>query len=334
MTAQNSERALATVAVVAGLTPIAGADRIETARIRGWNVVVGKGQFKVGDKVVYFELDSALPLDDSRFEQFGARGKKTMPSGKLAHVLRTIKLRGQVSQGLVMSLAELGLPSDLPEGEDLTERLGITKWEPPLTGSGDAVGLFFTELADKTDSERVQNLSDAELAELAQHTWQATEKCDGTSVSIARTADGVRVCSRNLEVGPASLHHKAAMASGIASLLAEGQVAQGEIVGPGINSNRLQLTDTRILIFDVWDHRVLVPRDEWPSWAAERAVPVLEVEFPRTVDEAVAQANGLRSRVNPQVAAEGIVWHTTSGVQPVGGRSTLKVINNDYLLNS
>lgn len=329
------ERKLASVVTIDAVNPIEGADRIEVVRVKGWNVVTSKGQFEVGDHAVYFEIDSALPLKDRRFEHFGERGTKTLPSGEQVHVLKTVKLRGQVSQGLVMGLYELELYPDLPLGTDVTERLGVTKHEPELGGGADAVGNFLSQYAEKTDSERVQNIAPEMLTAMGKRQWSATEKVDGSSLTVVKELDGtVRVCSRNLEVGPNSMHFKAAHELGVAGLLAPGETVQGEIVGPGVNGNRLKLDAPRVLVFDLWRDRTVVPRSQWPQWALERAVPVLDIDFPATVDEAVAQADKLMSRVNPKVQAEGIVWHTADGSEVVAlGRSTFKVINNSYLVN-
>lgn len=330
-----AERKLVTVARIEALTPIEGADRIEAAKVRNWNVVVGKGDFKVGELVAYFEVDSALPVEDSRFAKFAERGTKTMPDGTKAHVLRTIKLRGTVSQGLVMSLYEL---EDLyyafcEEGDDLTKVLGIQKWEPPLPAGDNAPkGNFPTQYADKTDSERVQNMSDRQWAEIQEMKWMATEKLNGTSVTIIKELDGtVRVASRNWEVAEGSLHYNAVMNSGIPDQMEPGLTVQGEIVGPGIQGNPLKLNEVRIFLFTLWKDRVV--QEEWPQWATDMTVPILALDFPYTIEEAIAQVDGLKSEINPQVQAEGVVWHTLDGKPvPSLGRATWKSVNNKFLL--
>lgn len=107
-----SNRKLVSVQEITNIEPIEGADRIEVARILGWRVVVGKDMhLKPGDRVAYFETDSLLPAYDPRYKAFQARGQKTMIVGSMeitGHVLRTMKLRGVYSQGLIMRLDELG----------------------------------------------------------------------------------------------------------------------------------------------------------------------------------------------------------------------------------
>ena len=112
-------RMLASVQKVLSLEPIPGADRIELARILGWQVVVKRGDFQTGDVGVFFEIDSILP-DKPCFEFMKERKFR----------VRTIRLKKQISQGLFMPFSDLGI-KNYPEGKDLTDILGITKWEPP-----------------------------------------------------------------------------------------------------------------------------------------------------------------------------------------------------------
>lgn len=100
---QTNDRALATVRTIDALEPIEGADNIEMARVGGWKVVVGKGLYSVGDKVVYFEIDSLLPLE-TEFSFLKESNIKTLPDGTQGYRLKTIKLKGQISQGLVLPI--------------------------------------------------------------------------------------------------------------------------------------------------------------------------------------------------------------------------------------
>ena len=112
---QEGKRALAHIEVISAIDPIEGADRIEVATVLGWKVVIAKADnFKVGDKVVYIEVDSLVPADNPAFAFLADRKYK----------VKTIKLRGQYSQGLIMPLDKLGL-GDLPVETDVTDKLGI-----------------------------------------------------------------------------------------------------------------------------------------------------------------------------------------------------------------
>ncbi|KYH44798.1 RNA ligase (ATP) [Branchiibius sp. NY16-3462-2] len=343
----NDSRALATVAVIGDLQPIPGADQIERATVRGWHVVVRKGQLAAGQRVIYIEVDALLPISDPRFAFLAARGTKTVAlrdgSGLEGHVLRTVKLRGQVSQGLVLSEHEAGINLDeSPVGSDLTDSLGIVKYEPPIPAhlAGQVVGPFPAQFAPRTDAERVQNLH-AHWAVLTAHPagWIATEKVDGSSVTIVRDpADGrIRYCSRNLELRPTPELSSQIVDEriGLSAALEPGMVVQAEIAGPGIQGNPLRLPDLRLFVFNVLDaHRRFLPRSAWPQVALNHAAPLLDLPFPAGTEEAVAQVDGLRSVVGRDRAAEGVVWHTADGqgLTVLDGRDCWKAINNRYLL--
>ena len=112
-------RKLATIREIASLRPIPGADKIEVAQVDEWECVVRKGEFREGERIIYIEVDSVVP-ERPEFEFLRDRKFR----------VRTIKLRGQVSQGLVLPLSILkdGWRYDL--GEDVTDILGIIKYDP------------------------------------------------------------------------------------------------------------------------------------------------------------------------------------------------------------
>ena len=116
-------RKLASIQKIKSLTPIPNADRIELARVLGWKCVVKKGEFKVGDKCVYIEIDSIPPSDNHVFDFL------KHSNGKMDRV-KTIKLRGQISQGLAMPVNLFNGLDRYNIGDDITKVLGIKKWEP------------------------------------------------------------------------------------------------------------------------------------------------------------------------------------------------------------
>jgi RNA ligase (TIGR02306 family) len=165
------QRKLVTIRTIDAINPIPDADAIEVATLGGWNVVVKKNEFKAGDKVVYFEIDSFLPDGNPAWQFLVNKSSRTF-EGVVGHRLRTVKLRGQVSQGLILPiLAFAGREVILDEheydfadvtwndGEDVTDLLGIKKWEQPLPAelAGQAEGLF-PSFIRRTDQERCQNL--------------------------------------------------------------------------------------------------------------------------------------------------------------------------------
>lgn len=341
-------RHLASVRTIDSIRPIEGADRIECAYVDAWPVVVRKGQFAPGDKCVYFEIDSVLDVCDPRFAFLAPRGVKKFvmldddgePQRHEGHVLRTAKLRKQLSQGLVMTLEECGLDPRTPIDADVTDALGVIKYDPyePLSGGPSVrVGGFPQKYCMRSDAERVQNLKDA-WPELLAHDWYATVKVDGTSSTILMDEDGNRrVASRNMEVAWSDVEPRivGATASGITDCLEPCMAVQFELCGPKVNGNRLDLVEPRAFVYGVWVQGHPISRDQWPEACIKASVPVLpDLEFPQSAEEAVAQAYGLNSHVTKGRADEGIVWHEATGAQLecLDFRECCKAINDKYLL--
>jgi RNA ligase (TIGR02306 family) len=336
-------RKLVTVETVLNVSPIVDADKIEVARVRGWDVVVAKDEVHPGDKVIYVEVDTALPIADERVAFLANRSVKNI-DGEQYHVLRTARIRGAYSQGLILPLERFA-PLDTPEGTDLTEKLGWGKWEapPPVVKQSHSPKTrqnqpFLTQYARKTDAERIQNLTRV-WDVIKQHRWIATLKVDGTSATVCRDEYGnLRVMSRNWEVQDDgntywNIVHRY---QNIFDLLQPYEAIQFEIAGPNIQSNRMKLSEVRPYIFGAnLGGRRHVPLCQWPQKLLDFAVPVLDLTLPETVDAAIEQVEGLRWGPN-NVLAEGIVWHEAdgNGLEVLDGRSVFKVINNQYLLKN
>lgn len=201
-------RKMASVQTIRNITPIEGADAIVLAHVNGWSAVVKKGQFQVGEKVVFLEIDSWVPTELAPFlskdkeprEYLGVKGER----------LRTMKLRGQLSQGLILTLKVLtdkmieicGNPMGgfICDGEDVSEILNVVKYEPPIPAqlSGLVRGNF-PSCVTKTDEERVQNIRG--LEKYLDEMFVETEKLHGTSVSFVLNENcELEVCSRNLSL--------------------------------------------------------------------------------------------------------------------------------------
>lgn len=329
-------RKLVTIETIAAVHPIPDADAIEAVTVRGWTVVSKKGDFAAGTPCVYFEIDSQLPLTDARFAFLAPRGERTLGDGTKVHVLKTARLRGVYSQGLVLPLADFPELVDRSPDEDLAALLGVEKWEAPVpAGAEEVIGEFPTALARKTDAERVQNLVDVFDRLRAEYLWVATEKVDGTSATFARVEGALRVCGRNWELSAErSLHGRMAARLGLAEKLREGDVVQGEIYGEGVQGNPLKVRGTHLAVFAFFQERTALPRAEWPSWALDLSVPAVDLVLPHSVEAAVAQVDGMQSVVSPGRLAEGVVWHTSDGraVPELDYRSGFKAISNKYLL--
>lgn len=116
---KKGQRELCYVVKITDITPIEGADRVELAHVNGWQVMVKKGEFKVGDLAVYFEIDSKLPETET-FE-FMSKYKYRVKTQRF--------FKGKVlSQGLIMTPVELGLNA-VQNGDFVTEQLGVTYYE-------------------------------------------------------------------------------------------------------------------------------------------------------------------------------------------------------------
>lgn len=181
-------RKLASIQRISNIRPIPGADKIEVADVLGWSVVVGKGEFQVGDLAVYFEIDSFLSADNPAFASFEDRFITW--NGKRGMRLKTIRLRKQISQGLLMPIGKfpvLGPPvRNGVEGEDVTDLLKIEKWEPAeeaSSNSGGGSSMPFPHFIFKTDQERVQNMM-GRLPSLVDHTFEVSIKLDGSSMTV------------------------------------------------------------------------------------------------------------------------------------------------------
>ena len=167
----NIERKLASVRRIAEILVHPNADALDIAVVDGWKLVTAKANgFKAGDLVVYFEIDSWIPTE---IAPFLSKGKEPRVfEGVKGERLRTIKLRGELSQGLIIPIDEtmraevstaLSSPAEYvtwepEEGFDLTEILGIKKYEKELPAqlAGQAKGTF-PSFIPRTDEERIQN---------------------------------------------------------------------------------------------------------------------------------------------------------------------------------
>jgi RNA ligase (TIGR02306 family) len=357
-------RKLASIRRIADIQPIESADAIEVVTVDGWKVVTKKNEFRVGDLAIYCEVDSWVPHALAPFLSKGQEPREY--NGVKGERLRTIRLRGQISQGLLLSLESAGIDVLHPEyevGTDLTELLGIQKWEAPISAQlqGQVRGTFPTNLIPKTDQERVQNcfgeiqkrarrfatekVWNAETQVLEEHpviipadfeepTYEVTLKLDGSSMTVFRYEGVLRVCSRNMEL---KINEENAgnsfvcMALEIGDRLPEGLAFQGELMGPGIQGNREGFKGHRFFVFDVFDiqkHEYLDPRAR-VAICAELGLehtPILGGAWkaPESVEAGLALAEG--PSINHKIR-EGLVWKCNEDPS-----FSFKIISNQYLL--
>ena len=341
------ERKLASIRKISDLSPIEGADKIELATIDGWKVVVAKDvNHKVGDLIVYCEVDSFLPIEPE-FEFLRKSSYKKMSDGNEGFRLKTIKLRGQISQGLILPLKDAyvvfkrntpNIDMDWFEGLDVTEMLNIIKYEPPIPAqlSGMVKGNFPSFLK-KTDEERIQNLT-REFPIYQLEKFYVTEKLDGSSVTYY-VKDGVfGVCSRNLDLleDENNSMWKFAIESGLRDRmvgLGKNLAVQGEIIGEGIQGNPYQRIGQTVRIFngfdiDKYDYLSLSELIELVKTLEVKTVPILDLDFtlPDTIDELLLTAEG-KSMLNIKTEREGLV------IRSHDRKISFKAISNKFLLN-
>lgn len=260
-------RKLASIKQIAEVRSIPDADKICAYRVDGWWVVDTVGKYRVGDLAVYCEVDSWIPNSIAPFLSKGQEPREY--EGVKGERLRTIRLKGQLSQGLLLAmekkmdggwLVPITRRCGVQEGEDVTAELGILKYEAPIPAqlAGEVRGMF-PGVIPKTDQERIQNLvSELETWTANYLTWEVTEKLDGSSMTVYVHDEDEGVCSRNLNLKESdtnSLWKLARKYDMIMKIRATGRnlALQGEIIGEGIQGNPYKLKGQDFYLFDVYD---------------------------------------------------------------------------------
>ncbi|MBI1183818.1 RNA ligase (ATP) [bacterium] len=333
-------RKLASIQRIKSIEPIEGADAIMMATVLGWELVVKKDEFKAGDLVVYCEVDSMLP-DKPEFEFLKPRGMR----------IKTIRLRGQVSQGICFPLGILPPDFEIIEDADCTEALKITKYEPSMPASlaGIAKGNF-PGFIPKTDETRVQVLQEI-IDKYAGTICYVSEKIDGSSVTYYYNNGQFGVCSRNLDLEETeenTLWQKARELHIEEKLKNMGGnfALQGEMAGEGIQGNKLKMKGQTPFFFNLFD----IDKYQYANYQTlKNALDAMELTMVPVIDENYVLENDIRkliekattkSTVNNKVWAEGIIirpLHETiepgvAGNKLHGNRLSFKVINPEFLI--
>lgn len=329
-------RKLVTIQKIDDVKPIPNADKIEQANVLGWTLVVEKDEFKPGDLCVFFEIDSLLPAD-KEWAQFMAPSKFRV---------KTVKKRGCLSQGLALPLTILPVSEVWTLGDEVTDALGVTKYEPPVSTQGTVAAGAFPSFVPKTDEMRLQSVMGV-LDELKDKSFYVTTKCDGQSITFLKQDGELIVCGRNLSLRDGNNNFwNVARRYDLANKLPEGMCIQGELCGPGIQKNRLGLRDVDVFIFNVFD----VAKQRFLDWDAAvlfchriglKTVPLeFEVDdedlkrFPFTLECFLELAKG--DYVGTKNRKEGIVVRPTVECRSNalgGSRFSFKVLNNEFLLH-
>jgi len=362
-------RKLVSIREIKDILPIKKADRIEIAVVDGWECVVRKDEFKKGDIIAYFEIDSFLPIVPE-FEFLEKSSKKKM-GDKEGLRLRTVKLRGQISEGLVLHYKELerffveaNAIDKWKIGEDITEIVNVEKYEPPIPASmaGETRGVF-PSFIKQTDQERIQNLFDEYVIEYEDIEFEESLKLDGTSCTyyIADITDiPVKItenmdvqnnayfgyCSRNLEKienndsTPWKIAHENIKEKMHEFHNETGRnfAIQGELMGPKIQGNREKLLKPEFFLFDIWDidKRRYMSNEERKvivDYIGVKHVPIIQQKiqiFKKFSNIKELLQYAKGKSINNDIR-EGIVFKS---VEPINGQIiSFKAINSDFLLS-
>lgn len=348
-------RKLATIERIVDIQPIDGADAIEVVTVRNWKVVVAKkDNYKVGDLVYYIEIDSFVPTE---LAPFLSKGKEPSEyNGVKGERLRTVRLRGQVSQGLVLPLhIKDGLASYLIRtysagpgsnfedfiGVDVSEFFGIEKYEPPIPAqlSGIVKGAWPSAVV-KTDEERIQNFSGKDWYEFKQSgsIVEVTEKLEGSSCQFGLIDGEFVVLSRNLNLAETESNsmwqqvRRYDVERKMRELNLDGFMFQSEIVGEGIQGNHYGIKGQDIYVFAIYNTntgKFLAPglRAGLCASIGLKHVPItfesLDIHDMKQAD-VLAMADGM-SIINPNKLREGLVF------KQVNGQGHFKAVSDKYL---
>lgn len=369
-------RKLASVQRILDIQPIEGADKIVKAQINGWQVVTAiDNGFKVGDLVVYCEIDAFLPHDLAPFLSKGKEPREY--NGVKGERLRTIKLRGTLSQGMILPLDKSlwesvggqifgGIVDDISvEGTDLTELLGIQKWEPPMNAQLQGVcrSTFPSHIIPKTDQERCQNIkADIVRAYDNGDKFEISRKYDGSSMTVYTNLEydfgvpaptlvstNIGVCSRNMDLEldqEGNSFVDTAKSCGIVDALQKyckdhytSLAVQGELCGPGIQGNPEKLDEHHFYVFDIYDidaKKYLTPQERLSTWVELKKmcgdtfdhVLIIDIDAELPSDEISELLKFAEGKNNAGVEREGVVF------KRMDGKFSFKAISNKFLLQS
>lgn len=339
-----------TIETIATVRPIPDAERIELATLAGmdYQFVIGKGQYAPGARVLYFPVDSLLPLELA--ERIGVAGKL---AGKDKDRVKTLRLRGQISQGLVTDLALL--PPGLSDPAQITAALGVRKYEPPEILVADAVLTRLPEGQSRYDIESADRYVALAEALMDQPVF-ITEKLEGTNFWVRAEPDGtVTVGQREHSLQPkegtehlfftlAARQRTGAFAAALARAHGQPALVYGEALGPRIQGNYYQLPTWTVRLFDLriggaWQ----APQAFLDAVAAfygdlTEVVPILQGPDGTTLRQwlqgrSVKEASNGRSMLVDRLR-EGIVIRPLTEGSAAIGRLVLKQRSPEYLAKS
>ena len=335
-------RKLASIRVIDNIAHIEGADMIECATIGGWNVVVKKGEFITGQFIIYFEVDSWIPTELASFLSKGQEPSEY--NGIKGERLRTIKLRKQISQGLILSTDSL--PDSITtfyDGMDLTELLNIQLYEKPLDASlGGVARGNFPSYIPKTNQPRIQNFkTEFNQYKTDSYTFEVSEKLEGCSMTVYYNDGVFGVCSRNIDLKETAgnafwnIARELLLEEFFKEHNIDGIAIQGELLAPNIQGNIYKLSKPEFRVFDVFsitEQRYFTSQEriEFITKIGIKHVPVLvivDISTFNDLSDIITFAEGISMLYNTQ--REGVVFKCVENPS-----ISFKAISNKYLLKS
>lgn len=351
-------RRLASVQTIENIKNVPELDNLVMAKVLGWNALVKRGEYNPGDKIIYVEYDAILPKDHRLTPHWAFLETRKWR-------VKTYKVKGVVSDGLVLPLSILG--QDFEIGSDVTELLGITKFDPETEGnkfnSGDAAGAF-PAFIPRTDQTRIQtklNFVRDIIERFPDNEIFGTLKIDGTSATYYLRDDELVCCSRNLtKKNDDNVYVRMGIKYDIANILRHLKsffgmefAIQGEIYGPGIQKNLLDAKDVSFMVFDLYNitgRKYFSYQEMWevlakiipvvPNTRTIRLGDIADLDNEQLVDFFEQLSCG--NYPNTKNQREGIVWRLDTELEievyndPVFGTNdeqrSFKVINIDYLV--
>lgn len=349
-------RKLASIRLIDNVIAHPNADRLDIVTIGGWQCIAKKGEFVTGNFCVYFEIDAFLP----ELPMYEFLGRAKIHQDRLGHRIKTIKLRGQLSQGLALPLKNFtGKLKNPKDGDDFTEVLGVIKYDLEIkinSGGVAAPSSSFPGYIRKTDQNRIQNLNQY----FEQHKdleFEETLKLDGSSLTMYKVKtdlpywkklvnkvypmfDSVLfgVCSRNVNLKPVKTNQFWNMARilNIEESLPVGFAIQGELISPSIQKNHEKVKEAQFYVFDVFDiEKQVYLNPEQRALFLEilpnvNSVPVVNSSIKifqecSNVAELLERVEG--ESINPGTVSEGRVYKCTTNSE-----ITFKCVSNKYLL--
>jgi RNA ligase (TIGR02306 family) len=327
---------LASIEIIKSIKEHPNADALEIASVLGWQTIVKKGEYKEGDRVIFVVIDTILPVRP--WSEFLADKKN--PEKPIR--LKTIKLRGEYSQGLVLPISILDgntfAAGRWQIGADVGAELGIKKYEKelPASLSGEIIGTFPNYLVAPTDEDNALSNLDI-VEEVLKHNLTVTWKLDGSSCTIIVNYGEIsHVCSRRMQIKESDSNAFWIAANKLRPNIPLGWsgVIQGEVCGPGIQGNQLKLLEPTLYIYQIREiHDTWMTYDEMRSFAnnilKSETVPKIEHGYIKSLEGLQAIADNLK--FDKDIPAEGIVVRPShypgSGIgRPLG----FKIINRNY----